>query len=98
MGKPWDIFKLVKRALDEEDIEGLLALGCPNDEYRGEASLIQDRIAKLSDFGQKPLTKTQISRVVSDVWNLKFGPFSEFELKNRQNSFASVTEEIFKQP
>jgi hypothetical protein len=51
----WSIFREIKAALDHEDIEGLLASGCPADEYDSEASLIESEIAKITDFGKKPL-------------------------------------------
>jgi hypothetical protein len=34
----WSLFREIKAALDHEDIEGLLASGCPSDEYDSEAS------------------------------------------------------------
>ncbi len=50
--QPWSIFREIKAALDHEDIEGLLASGCPTDEYDSEASLIQSEIAKMQTLGR----------------------------------------------
>jgi len=42
------MFSKIKAALDSEDIEGLVAIGCPPDEHNSEASLIEGRISKLT--------------------------------------------------
>jgi hypothetical protein len=67
----WSIFKHVKKALDEEDIESLLAIGAPGDEYSGEASQIESLVAQKSEFGKENSIRTS--------WNKSFrmsGPAS----------------------
>ncbi len=91
---PWSKFCDIKAALDSEDIEGLLATGCPSDEYDGEASLIESEIAKVTSFGEKPLGFEQCERIVIDVWIRKFGPFKKEDLQMRGPAFSSVARKI----
>jgi hypothetical protein len=91
---PWSIFREVKAALDHEDIEGLLASGCPADEYDQEASLIESEIAKVTDFGKNIVSATQCERIVIDIWINQFGPFKEEDLRLRAASFSAVAEKI----
>ncbi len=92
--KPWSTFSQIKAALDGEDIEGLVTSGCPPDEYNGEASLIESQIAKLTRFGEKPLSETQVERIVEEVWNEMFGPFSDEDLQKRRPAFTAVARKI----
>ena len=88
------IFRHIKTVLDSEDIEGLLGIGSPLDEYDGEASLIEDRIAKLTNFGKKPVSVQQVEEIVAEVWNHQFGPFDTEELEKRRQAFSSVANKI----
>jgi hypothetical protein len=90
----YTLFRRIKAALDEEDIEGLLALGCPADEYNSEASLIESKVALASDFGKTPLQLSQVERIVSDVWDDQFGPLAEEDLDKRRTAFSSVARKI----
>lgn len=92
--KPWSKFKDIKAALDSEDIEGLLALDCPPDEYDGEASLIESQIARLSDFGKRKIDLKQCERIVIDVWIDQFSPFKEQDLNMRSEAFSRVAQKI----
>lgn len=91
---PWSMFHEIKAALDSEDIEGLLALDCPRDEYDGEASLIESGIAKVTDFGKTKAGAKQIEELIARVWNDQFGPFDDEELMRRQPAFASVAKKL----
>jgi hypothetical protein len=84
-------FRKIKAALDSEDVEGLLAMGSPPDEYDSEASLIEDRIAKVA--GDK-LNVDRIADIVTEVWNSQFGPFDEEDLNKRRQAFSSVARRI----
>ena len=63
----------VQRTLDEEDLEGLLAMGAPRDEYEPEARRIANAIGHLTP---EQLTLERVMHVVSEVWEREFGPFS----------------------
>jgi hypothetical protein len=91
---PRPMFSRIKAALDHADIEGLLAIGCPADEYNSEASLIEDRIAKLEQSGHEPPAEAQVERIVAEVWNEQFGPFRDEDLKQRCSAFTSVARKI----
>jgi hypothetical protein len=87
-------FAQIKAALDSEDIEGLLAIGSPPDEYDSEATLIDSRIAALRRLGDEPLGESQAERIVAEVWDEMFGPFSDEDLQKRQPAFKSVARKI----
>jgi hypothetical protein len=90
----WSIFREIKDALDQEDIEGLLSSGCPADEYDGEAALIESEIAKITDFGKKPPNAIQCERIVIDAWIEQFGPFKAEDLELRRPAFSAVAQKI----
>ena len=94
----WSIFREIKAALDHEDIEGLLASGCPSDEYDSEASLIESEIARITDFGKQPLSAIQSERIIIDVWIRQFGPFKTEDLDIRGPSFSAVAKKIATRP
>jgi len=71
------LYYLVKQVLDEEDIEGLLGMGCPADEYDDTARLIVDEIRNATEFGHKELEVALAGRTVADVCNSQFGPFAQ---------------------
>jgi len=93
---PWSRFREIKSALDKEDIEGLLALECPPDEYDGEASLIESGIARATDFGKNKINAETVQAIVAEVWNSQFGPFDPDELEKRRSAFLAVAQEIAK--
>jgi hypothetical protein len=91
---PWSRFREIKSALDREDIEGLLALECPSDEYDGEASLIESGVAKATNFGKSAISVEQVEGIVRAVWDSQFGPFDPPDLEKRRSGFASVAHRI----
>ena len=84
-------FRKIKAALDSEDVEGLLAMGSPSDEYESEASLIEGRIVRLA--GNAP-NVDQIAAIVAEVWDAQFGPFDPEGLDKRRVAFSSVARKI----
>jgi hypothetical protein len=42
----WETWSAVKRAVDEADPEGLLAMGCPRDEYDDAVAYLSDRFLR----------------------------------------------------
>ncbi len=93
-GKSESLFQKIKHALDDQDIEGLLALGCPGDEYNGEATLIEDGFCRLTDFGKRPADVAEAARMVEQIWNLKFGPFEATEAEQRRPHYEAVARKI----
>jgi hypothetical protein len=91
---PCSKFREIKAALDSEDIEGLLALGCPSDEYDGEASLIESRMARASNFGERPVGAKELQEIVAYVWNDRFGPFDPDDIQRRTPAFAAIAKKL----
>jgi len=80
----------VRAAIDSEDPEGLLALGCPADEYSQEISIIAAKIHELTQRQGSPANAEQISGLVAEVWVKYFGPFNASDLERRKPSFQAV--------
>jgi hypothetical protein len=81
----------VVRALNDEDVEGLLAVGAPGDEYEAEARLIAEALERLPDTD---FVVDRVMATVADVCNRMFGPFNEDELRTRSPVYRRVAERI----
>jgi hypothetical protein len=92
----WTMFHDIKAALDAEDIEGLLAIGAPGDEYNGEASMIDGAIAKATAFGERNIATADVEKIICQVWDQMFGPLSEQQLQQRADAFRRVAEKLAK--
>jgi cell division ATPase FtsA len=79
--------------LRKEDIEGLLSMGAPDDEYGPEAQMIVNRVGEAESHvpGHK-ITKEEIEAIIYAVWREMFG-LSEDQLRQRRRSFQSVVEQ-----
>jgi hypothetical protein len=76
--------------LQPEDIEGLISMGAPGDEYDSEAQMITDRIevAKaLSPNGR--ISRQHVFGIVVNVWREMFG-LSEDGLQLRSEAFQDI--------
>lgn len=80
----------IKNILREEDIEGLIQLGAPADEYNSEAQEIATAMARLGD----ELSEEQVLKVLEEVWNGSFGPLSSKEIEMRRAAFLRVARRI----
>ncbi|HEY0760233.1 MAG TPA: hypothetical protein VGD59_13360 [Acidisarcina sp.] len=81
----------VQETLNTEDIEGLLELGAPGDEYSHEAEGITSALA---DLPEKELTEEKLASVVRGVWIRSFGPFSDVDIEKRSPAFKQVAHKI----
>jgi len=81
----------LREMLNAEDIEGLLALGAPNDEYASEARSIASAVSELDEthFAEEAVTE-----VVRGVWIRAFGPFSRADIERRSRAFGQVARDI----
>lgn len=70
----------IQLILQEADVEGLIALGAPSDEYRDEAKEIESRIRQDDN---DHFSYAYIESVVAKVWQECFGPFSDSEFALR---------------
>jgi hypothetical protein len=84
-----DLDQTIRRILEEEDIEGLIEMGAPRDEYDTEASRIEGRIRRLPNPDEGAVTG-----VVEAVWNEMFGPFDSSEMRQREDSIRRLTRRI----
>ena len=63
--------KIVQQVLNDEDIEGLLELGAPEDEYCYEAEAISSRLRETE------VNEDAATEIIRSVWSKAFGPFTE---------------------
>jgi hypothetical protein len=82
--------EIVKAILDAEDLEGLLRIGAPSDEYDNEARMIAERLSLL---GPQP-TVEQVAAIVTAVVAQMFGPLSREQLNRRQAVHRRVAQRL----
>jgi hypothetical protein len=63
----------IQRALNAEDLEGLLQVGAPPDEYESEAQMIANAVTHTNE---DELTEDRLADLIRDVWIETSGPFS----------------------
>jgi hypothetical protein len=87
----------IKTLLDREDIENLLELGAPGDEYASEANMIYSAITKLERDQPEDFTADRIMGVILEVWQEMFGPMESEQLGAREPLFRKIAAEICKE-
>ena len=85
----------IQDILNAADVEGLLHLGAPNDEYASEAQMISQAIVP---FDESELTQERLEAIVRNVWTNMFGPFPEKEVNKRGRAFSDVARQILSLP
>jgi hypothetical protein len=83
--------EVIREVLNSVDIEGLLQVGAPADEYESEAQMIATAISQTSE---SDLTEERLLHVIRRVWTEMFGPFSDEEIKKRDAVFLQVARQI----
>lgn len=81
----------IQHALMAEDVEGLLALGAPDDEYFREADAIA---SVLSSMSAEQITLSSIVTVISNVWSKYFGPFMPEDISKRTSAFQNIAQRL----
>lgn len=81
----------IQQVLNDEDIEGLLQVGAPTDEYETEARMIAETITQAHE---SKLTEERLTAVVRSTWAEMFGPFSEDQLRQREAAFQRVARRV----
>lgn len=76
----------IELVLSEIDVEGLLAMGAPRDEYSVEARAIEDLVSR----SHAEISEEELVAIISSVWERYFGPFSTEELASRSRNFSRV--------
>ena len=85
-----DLYLIIASILREEDIEGLIIIGAPEDEYDVEASQISQAISKLDTANYTP---DNIAAVTALVWAELFNRSAE-EIEQRAPAFRRVAQRI----
>jgi hypothetical protein len=81
---------LIGELLRHEDVEGLLSMGAPDDEYESEAKMIADRIGEAESKAVKQtLTREEVENIIASVWGQMFG-MSDERAGYRQRAFAAI--------
>lgn len=81
----------IQQVLNDEDIEGLLHVGAPSDEYESEARMIAKAITQASE---PELAEERLTAVIRSTWAEMFGPFSEEQLRRREAAFLRVARRV----
>jgi len=79
----------IKNILCEEDIEGLIKLGAPADEYNSEAKEIEAAMSRLGD----KCSEEQVVQVLEHVWKGFFDLGTE-DIELRRDAFQRVARRI----
>lgn len=80
----------IEAALNAEDVEGLLALGAPADEYDSEAAMITEILASIP---RSDRTEDAVIAAVSTVWGRMFGG-SPAALEERRPAFRRIAQRL----
>ena len=88
-----DVIELfqIDEILRGEDIEGLLDLGAPRDEYSSEAKAIFSALVRLKDGD---VTESILCDLIAQIWIRSFGAFDEGELEKRSVAFHRVAQQL----
>lgn len=79
----------LKNILCEEDIEGLIKLGAPADEYNSEANEIEAAMSSLGDNR----SEEQVVQLLEHVWK-GFFDLSTEDIELRRDAFQRVARRI----
>jgi len=82
--------QLIDSLLRRADIEGLIQLGAPTDEYSSEAQVIALALAELDD---SEINAENITAIVSDVWRKSFG-LAASDLEARRSAIDSFAKQL----
>jgi hypothetical protein len=80
----------IKLALQHEDVEGLIELGAPSDEYDTEALAI---LSALQAMPTSELNQSSLAAIIAVVWAESFGRTEE-EIKQRMPAFLSIANRV----
>jgi hypothetical protein len=80
----------IATALRAEDIEGLIKLGAPNDEYDSEATEIGNALASLQ---KDQLTEANIAAIIALAWAKSFNHSAQ-EIEQRVPAFRRISHRL----
>lgn len=79
---------LISELLRHQDIEGLISIGAPVDEYQAEAEMICNRVGEAEQELSR-LTTDQVLSIVEEIWKEMFD-LSDEQLAKRHDAFQRV--------
>ena len=80
----------VKLAMQREDVEGLIELRAPDDEYDAEAQAV---LSALMAMPTPELNPSALAAIISVVWAKSFGRTEE-EIKLRMPAFLNIANQL----
>ena len=83
-------FKNIAEALRSEDIEGLIELGAPSDEYDSEAREVASALASLT---KNQITEANILAIIALEWAKSFNRSAQ-EIQQRMPAFRKIAYRI----
>lgn len=89
LNSPTHYFDEVKSILHNEDIEGLIASGAPEDEYDAEAQFLVSEIASRTEW-----TLEDVVELVAQIWAKLFNR-DEQEIALRMTAIRNVARHIY---
>lgn len=81
---------IIDNALRAEDVEGLLELGAPNDEYSHEAKTIASELQELTPGTE---SEDDIAAVIAKVWAKSF-ELSNEDIDKRHTALRRIARQI----
>jgi hypothetical protein len=80
----------IKLILQHEDVEGLIELGAPDDEYDAEAQAV---LSALVAMPTSDLNPASLAAIIAVVWAESFGRTEE-EIKLRMRAFLNIANQL----
>ena len=80
---------LVEDLLREHDIEGIIQIGAPKDEYDTEAQMIAQRIQDVESRHGRKANQQEVVEIIRGVWAEMFS-LGEPELTKRADPFETI--------
>ncbi len=82
---------IIADVLRSVDLESLIELGAPKDEYEPEARSIMEGVARLEEKG---LSEERLAALIRTEWTSWFGPFSDDEIHVRIPRLRQIAHQI----
>ena len=84
----------VRELLRSEDIEGLISMGAPADEYDSEAEMVAERVQRAESVAWNGrLARDEVIAILASVWKEMFD-LSDRELAPRRDAFETIATRV----
>jgi hypothetical protein len=85
-------YAAISELFRQHDVDGLISLGAPDDEYEPEVELI---VAALDDLSREQASVTAIADIFAAVWTQMLGG-SEERMQKRRPEFDEIAEKVMR--